>query len=238
MLKVEKTSVHGWEPAIRGMRNPLNSWDKSDSKWNCVCRDESFFCTEECEDCEKYGYELGPNDYDLAKRLIKAGPDHRKFMRMLIVFADVRAPLYWWKEYDTYKVGTVANSTSTMHKIHANEFSRKDFSCEKLFDDTARRYESDDCFYSSALDYTIGALNDARKMFILTQEKRYWDAMIQLLPSSYNQLRTVELNYEVLHNMYHARKSHKLSEWHDFCDWVKSLPYSEFITGHWDEVAR
>ena len=213
MIKIEKTDVVGWESAIRGMRNPLNSWDKSDSKWEDLG--------------EVQGYSVGENDLDLMQRLVKAGSDHSKFMRMLVVFCDITAPLYWWKEYDTYKVGTVANSCSTMHKIHDKEFTRDDFSWERLFDDDRGVHS----FYLNTLDLVIGALNDARTQYRRTNDKRYWEQMIQLLPSSYNQKRTVEVNYAVLRNMYHARKNHKLTEWHTFCEWVETLPYAkELIT--------
>lgn len=234
MIKIERTDVVGWESTIRGMRNPMNSWEKSDSH-ACYCEDcpmveSGHEPAHECNNGE-YGYCVGENDLDLMKRLVKAGSDHSKFMRMLIVFCDITAPLYWWKEYDTYKVGTVANSCSTMHKIHEKEFTREDFACDHLFDDSARRYESDDCFYLSTLDYVIGALNDARTMYHRTKDKRYWWQMIQLLPASYNQKRTVEVNYAVLRNMYHARKNHKLDEWRTFCEWVETLPYAkELIT--------
>lgn len=205
MIKIEKTDVVGWGAAIRGMRNPLNSWDKSDSMMSMV---DTF---------------VGENDLSLMQRLVQAGSDHSKFMRMLAVYCDISAPLYWWKEYDTYKVGTVANSCSTMHKIHENEFTRDDFSGEHLFNDD----RGISGLYLDALDVVIEALNDARTMYRRTKDKRYWWQMIQLLPASYNQKRTVEVNYAVLRNMYHARKNHKLDEWHTFCEWVESLPYAK-----------
>lgn len=213
MVNIENTEVYGWESAIRGMRNPMNSWDKSDSKFNI--------------DYSSTGMWFGANDLDLAKKLVKAGSDHAKFMRMIIVTADVTAPLYWWKEYDTYKVGTVANSCSTMHKIHEKEFTLDDFSCEQLTDnDTAvHGFTSYD-----VLNIIIHTLNYNRERFLETNDKKYWWQMIQLLPTSYNQRRTVLLNYAVLRNMYHARKNHKLNEWHWYCEWVKTLPYSELIT--------
>ena len=222
MIKLEKTEVLGWENAIRGMRNPKNSWDKSDS-----C-----FCTygPECEgNCPVF---IGSNDHSLMTRLRNAGTDHRKFMRMITVYADIIAPLYWWKEFDTYKVGTVANSCSTMHKIHEKEFYEEDFSFERL-ESGYEEYKGDDAMHTAycSMQNTISALNRLRYMYNITKNKKYWDAMIQLLPTSYNQRRTVMLNYEVLANIYKSRKNHKLNEWHTFCDWVESLPYSELITG-------
>lgn len=214
MIKIEKHEVLGWEAAIRGLRNPLNSWHKSDSHWDGEGEGRCYF--------------VGENDLALMQKLVQAGSDHSKFMRMLTVFYDITAPLYWWKEYDTYKVGTVANSCSTMHKIHDKEFTRDDFSWEHLFDDDRGAHS----FYLDTLDVVIGALNDARTQYRRTKDKRYWWQMIQLLPSSYHQKRTVEVNYAVLRNIYHARKNHKLDEWHTFCEWVESLPYAkELITG-------
>lgn len=214
MIKIENTEVVGWEAAIRGMRNPLNSWGKSDSikcyvNANCpgICKNNvSGIC-------------IGPNDLDLMKRLRNAGTDHRKFMRMITVYVDVTAPLYWWKEFDTYKVGTVANSCSTMHKIHAKEFTLEDFSHEHLY------------LPLQDLRPTIDLLNTYRERYLETKDKSDWWQLIQLLPSSYNQRRTVMLNYEVLANIYKSRRNHKLDEWHVFCEWIESLPYSEFITG-------
>ena len=226
MIKLEKTEVMGWEHAIRGMRNPKNSWEKSDSGFCDTIGD-------------KYGniikpenYRVGPNDYDLMKRLRNAGTDHRKFMRMITVYVDILAPLYWWKEFDTYKVGTVANSCSTMHKIASKEFYEEDFSFERL-ESGYEEYKGDDAMHTAycAMQNVISALNRLRYMYNITKNKNYWYAMIQLLPSSYNQKRTVMLNYEVLANMYKSRKDHKLDEWHVFCDWIESLPYSELITG-------
>ena len=167
---------------------------------------------------------IGPNDYGLMMKLIKAGTDHRKFMRMINVSADITAPLYWWKEYDTYKVGTVANSCSTMHMIQAKRFEREDFSIEHIRNHPEHHW-------MVCMDNVISSLNVAREKFVETKDLKYWWQMIQLLPSSYNQKRTVMLNYEVLRNMYHSRKNHKLDEWHTFCDWVRDLPYSELITG-------
>lgn len=204
MIQIEHTEVVGWDSAIRGMRNPMNSWDKSDSCMTTTAIDEG------------WGW-LGKNDLSLMKKLVSAGSDHSKFMRMLVVYCDITAPLYWWKEYDTYKVGTVANSCSTMHKIHAKEFEWDDFSFEHLLPDEATEF----------MKHLIDGLNFYRIKYLETGDKTYWWQMIQLLPSSYNQRRTVELNYAVLRNMYHARKNHKLDEWHTFCEWVESLPYAE-----------
>ena len=245
MLKIENTEVIGWEHAIRGMRNPMNSWEKSDS-----------FCSEikchECPDNQKCSYYfsengcgmpyrntpgeeihyLGPNDHQLMMSLAKGGPVHAKYRRMITVYLDITAPLYWWKEFDTYKVGTVANSCSTMHKIHAKEFTLDDFSCEHLTD-----------IGRNVLNYTIGHINTYRRFFVewdkidynsknayrVYDKKDAWWQMIQLLPTSYNQKRTVMLNYEVLNNIYYSRRKHKLDEWHVFCDWIEDLPYSELI---------
>lgn len=230
MIKIENTEVMGWEAAIRGMRNPLNSWQKSDSHY---CR----MNTKTCIDCEnKQQWCIGPNDLNLMTTLRNAGTDHRKFMRMITVYVDITAPLYWWKEFDTYKVGTVANSCSTMHKIHAKEFTLEDFSCEHLDDDCmAAEVSSGDHFDPltsiDILKVTINGLNYWRRRYLATKAKDDWWQMIQLLPSSYNQRRTIMLNYEVLANMYKSRKDHKLDEWHTFCDWIEGLPYSELITG-------
>ena len=228
MLKIENTEVMGWEHAIRGMRNPKNSWEKSDSGW------EPQFDTEQGPVAGEFV--VGPNDHDLMMRLRNAGTDHRKFMRMIVVYLDITAPLYWWKEFSTYKVGTVANSCSTLHKIHAKEFTLEDFSHEKLIVGINGNWDiaaGPEC-RSAPLDIledTINALNIYREKFLETNDKKYWWQMIQLLPSSYNQKRTVMLNYEVLANIYKSRKDHKLDCWHTFCDWIKSLPYSELITG-------
>ena len=248
MIKLENTEVVGWEHAIRGMRNPLNSWEKSDSEF---IRDPDYGCSGNCP-CEDIDGHCdccfsGANDLDLMKRLRNAGTDHRKFMRMITVYVDITAPLYWWKEFDTYKVGTVANSCSTMHKIAAKEFTLEDFSCEHLFkeDDVGSMYYSataEEEFTSmDVLKVVIEALNTYRKTYIAVKadtvsdydhtSKEYWWQMIQLLPSSYNQKRTVMLNYEVLANIYKSRKNHKLDEWHIFCKWIESLPYSDLITG-------
>ena len=245
MLKLENTEVLGWEAAIRGMRNPMNSWEKSDSSFEDVFEDPENF-----HDYYMKSVEIGPNDLDLMIHLRNAGTDHRKFMRMITVYVDITAPLYWWKEFDTYKVGTVANSCSTMHKIADKEFTLDDFSCEHLmewsdYEDEVRSLEPDRmCNFKFYLLDTISALNNARDLYLLAKSKpmkeeakraglvkKYWWQMIQLLPSSYNQKRTVMLNYEVLANIYKSRKNHKLDEWHTFCDWIESLPYSELITG-------
>lgn len=220
MLKVENVEVLGWDAAIRGMRNPLNSWEKSDSQF---VRDSDYGCFGVCPCAELVDCDcchVGPNDLKLMNTLRNAGTDHRKFMRMITVYLDITAPLYWWKEFDTYKVGTVANSCSTMHKIAAKEFTLEDFSHEHLGYQSIR-----------VLKDTIKVMNDFREEFIKDHEKVNWWQMIQLLPNSYNQRRTVMLNYEVLANMYKSRRNHKLDEWHTFCDWIESLPYSELITG-------
>lgn len=255
MLKFEHIEVLGWEAAIRGMRNPMNSWAKSDS----------FVCDCNCASCHAHGdiqtdrtpclafankgdFVVGPNDLDLMTRLRNAGTDHRKFMRMITVYVDITGPLYWWKEFDTYKVGTVANSCSTMHKIAAKEFTFDDFSREHLigsdpdisinFED---RFSIVDGFDEAGdlevvadqiIEYTILALNFYRKKYLETKDKKYWWQMIQLLPSSYNQRRTVMLNYEVLANIYKSRRNHKLDEWRvDFMNWIRTLPYNELIFG-------
>lgn len=252
MIKIENTEVLGWEATIRGMRNPMNSWEKSDSLFNFydyykndAARDCGFETTiaenilgEELEDpdfsamvnpgCNVTGFALGPNDHKLMMNLAKAGSVDAKYRRMIVVYADITAPLYWWKEFDTYKIGSVANSCSTMHKIHAKEFTLDDFSHEHL---TTYIHEGELCRdWHGSLEATIDDLNAARKLFLETKDKSYWWQMIQLLPSSYNQRRTVMLNYEVLAGIYPKRKDHKLDCWHSFCDWIKSLPYSEIIT--------
>lgn len=261
MIKIEKSETYGWEAAIRGMRNPKNSWDKSDSHI-CMCRYTDCDCAmvmdedepaKECND-GKYGFCIGQNDFELMKTLAAAGNDHGKFLRMITVTVDLTAPLYWWKEFDTYKVGTVADSCSTMHKIHAKEFVLDDFSHEHLFNGIDFVEGNGDMEYyenpTTCLEYVVRVLNhyrnnymvaseklkrtdltDAERKHTVAQKKRFWWQMIQLLPSSYNQKRTVQVNYAVLKNMYHARKNHKLDEWHEFCRWVEALPYSELITG-------
>lgn len=222
MLKIENFEVFGWEHAIRGMRNPKNSWDKSDSSFEDVFEDPENFHTYYMK-----SEEIGPKDLDLMTRLRDAGTDHRKFMRMIVVYVDITAPLYWWKEFDTYKIGTVANSCSTMHKIADKKFTMEDFSCEHLFD-FCPNCDTDS---ETVLRYTISWLNHCREKYLETKDKEYWWQLIQLLPSSYNQKRTVMLNYEVLANIYKSRRNHKLDEWHTFCDWIEMLPYSELITG-------
>ena len=231
MLKIENIDIVGWETAIRGMRNPMNSWEKSDT---------FFFCPSQ-GDIRKIGEgpnlelmsEIGPNDAGLMMKLRDCGTDHRKFMRMITVYMDITAPLYWWKEYDTYKVGTVANSCSTMHKIASKEFEFDDFSHEKLIASVCMEIQEQHIRISpmQALGTTIECLNSYRDLYLKTKDKKYWWQMIQLLPSSYNQRRTVMLNYEVLANMYKSRKNHKLDEWRTFCEHVKTFPYSELITG-------
>ena len=234
MLKIENTEVVGWEHAIRGMRNPMNSWENSDSFIPCYQKTECHKCevNQKCayyfEDGNPYKKDdfIGPNDYTLMKNLRNAGTDHRKFMRMITVYVDITAPLYWWKEFDTYKVGTVANSCSTMHKIHDKEFTLEDFSTEHLYPEVREAFENT----------IIKYLNEARKTYNFLSDtpskKDAWWQMIQLLPSSYNQKRTVMLNYEVLANIYKSRRNHKLDEWHTLCDWIEKLPYSELITGN------
>lgn len=222
MIKIEHTEIYGWIEAIRGMRNPKNSWSKSDSEWRWV-EDPSPINPNDPGMC----FVVGENDLKLMKTLCKAGSDHRKFLRFISVYADITAPLYWWKEFDTYKVGTVANSCSTMHKIHAKEFTLDDFSTDKLSSDGVELMEK----------HIIPFLEESRKWFNAKSiydppefKKQCWYDMIQTLPASYNQRRTVLLNYEVLRNQYHARKHHKLDEWHDYCRWIESLPYAELIT--------
>lgn len=258
MIKFENTEVVGWEAAIRGMRNPMNSWEKSDSTcFGCMDSGEKRF--RDCETCDDY---IGPNDRDLMMRLAKAGSEHAKYRRMIVCYVDITAPLYWWKEFDTYKVGTVANSCSTMHRIAEKEFTLEDFSCEHLLatesfpinDDVVYEcgsFLSDFCpddfvrakfaetpamntfvWPMDILHMEIKMLNLARSCYVNTNDKRYWWQMIQLLPSSYNQRRTVMLNYEVLANIYRQRQGHKLDEWRvGFMKWIESLPYSEIITG-------
>lgn len=211
MIRIDNVvipSPEQWKAIIMGMRNPINSWNRSDSQ----------FWPDHMQ--------LGDKDRDLMKRLADGGTVHAKYRRMITVYADITAPLYWWKEFDTYKVGTAANSCSTMHKIAAKEFTLEDFSYENLFNEPENGY-----FGRNAFSSLIDELNKARNLYLSTKDKKYWYQMIQILPSSYNQKRTVMMNYEVLCNIYHSRKDHKLDEWHDFCDWIKTLPYSELITG-------
>ena len=247
MIKFENTEVVGWEAAVRGMRNPMNSWEKSDSGLTCsqnknnIC---DIHCTADnyCKPLDKYL--IGLNDHDLMMRLRNAGTDHRKFMRMITVYLDITAPLYWWKEFDTYKVGTVANSCSTMHKIHAKEFTLEDFSTEHLVSGWAGKDKNGTDIVLTGpyecMENIIIMLNRVRNSYLVALKtesetglsaKDIWWQMIQLLPTSYNQKRTVMLNYEVLANIYKSRRNHKLDEWHIFCDWIESLPYSELITG-------
>ena len=234
MLKIEKTvlpSPEQWEIIIEGMRNPKNSWDKMDSE-KIIVNPES---VEAYDDCPDWGYDIGENDHKLMTQLAKGGAVHAKYRRMIPVFLTINAPFYWWKEFDTYKVGTVANSCSTMHKIHAKPFSLDDFSYEHLAlttdgwitDNNGQKW----CDPATTIETLKNTLNACRDLYLKTKEKVWWWQMIQLLPTSYNQKRTVMLNYEVLVNIYHSRKNHKLDEWHTFCDWIRGLPYSELITG-------
>lgn len=237
MIKIENTEVVGWEAAIRGMRNPLNSWEKSDSKWysigiptsNPAAINDKYLSQKYC---------IGDNDLDLMKRLRNAGTDHRKFMRMITVYVDITAPLYWWKEFDTYKVGTVANSCSTMHKIHSKEFTLEDFSTEHLCKSNIEVLEDLilelEYWRNKFVNYDeyCKVVPEFREMY---SKKDCWWQMIQLLPSSYNQRRTVMLNYEVLANIYKSRRNHKLDEWHVFCEWIENLPYAELITDKVEE---
>lgn len=268
MIKIENVSIVGWEPAIRGARNPMNSWEKSDSLifdygtdgedgWGeIVCHDIFFKRTkilpEDWNTSIDNDILIGPNDLKLLTNLAKAGSDEAKFRRMIVVYVDITAPMYWWKEADTYKVGTVRNSCSTMHKIHAKEFELSDFSTEHLFskkdfinEDKTVPFENDPALSAITVDgdiayftstgfveLTCDVLNHYRDLFLKTHDKKYWWQMIQLLPSSYNQRATLMLNYEVLSNMYHARKNHKLDEWREFCKWIETLPYAkELIIG-------
>lgn len=256
MIKIENTEVIGWEHVIRGMRNPMNSWAKSDSG---ICKggDDGIGCkncaNDICHHPFDSSFQLGKNDYGLMMRLAAAGPVHAKYRRMIVVYADITAPLYWWKEFDTYKIGTVANSCSTMHKIAEKEFTLDDFSHEHLLSSRKPvlketelapgvikyepKYEKniipllDDISPKELFLTTIDMLNLYRKEYLETKDKRYWWQLIQLLPSSYNQRRTVMMNYEVLAGLYPWRKDHKLDEWHKFCDWIRQLPWSEIITG-------
>lgn len=257
MIKIENCDVFGWEHAIRGMRNPMNSWGKGDSHTCYECYDLELDIDNNgnhlCADCG--GFKIGPNDHGLMMRLIKGGPVHAKYRRMITVYLDITAPLYWWKEFDTYKVGTVANSCSTMHKIAAKEFDVDDFSHDHLTGKPDGLWVNADGkeFMCSAYDFlqiTCDVLNHYRDLYlkgfngvpgddahnIEPKSKDIWWQMIQLLPSSYNQKRTIMLNYEVLAGIYPMRKDHKLDEWREFCKWIESLPYSEIITGGCHEV--
>ena len=261
MIKLEKFEVMGWEHAIRGMRNPMNSWEKSDSGIGCtkrtdwnqkldigplLCKDCGVTYDSHCI-CRSFHtprkqFVVGDNDHKLMMKLRNAGTDHRKFMRMITVYVDITAPLYWWKDFDTYKVGTVANSCSTMHKIHDKELEWGDFSTEHLMYDRCGETEDSPLILNPAdrqcalapqdiMILTIDMLNASRLKYLETNDKKYWWQMIQLLPSSYNQKRTIMLNYEVLANIYRSRRNHKLDEWVEFCAWIEKLPYSEIITG-------
>jgi hypothetical protein len=239
MIKLENYEVVGWEHALRGMRNPMNSWDRADSKTVNAVLKRHEICPGVVEDayepCEPY-FSIGLNDGELAMKLAKGGPVHAKYRRMIEVYVDITAPLYWWKEFDTYKVGTVSNSCSTMHKIQDKEFTLEDFSCEHLItggNDNCWVADHDEYLLYYPIDIltlTIDSLNECRRLYLITKDKKYWWQMIQLLPSSYNQRRTIKLNYEVLANIYKWRKNHKLDEWCEFCKWIETLPYSELIT--------
>ncbi len=220
MIKIEKTDVYGWEAAIRGMRNPMNSWGRSDSYKTHIEDPETLQVAD-------FEFFVGDADKELMMNLASGGSVHAKYRRMITVTCDITAPLYWWKEFDTYKVGTVANSCSTMHKIHTKEFTIEDFSVEHL---GFLPYGEGEYNFKASIYETINDLNLARELFLETKDKRYWWQMIQLLPSSYNQKRTVLMNYEMLTNVFRWRKDHKLDEWHVFCDWITSLPHSEIIT--------
>ena len=253
MLKIENVEVNGWEHAIRGMRNPMNSWEKSDSHLELNCKsckwDRALSVCKYTPLTTCYRYVVGENDKNLMMKLRDAGTDHRKYMRMIVVYLDIVAPLYWWKEFDTYKVGTVANSCSTMHKIAEKKFTPDDFSHEHLDDIWGYEPEVRDMaptiefttYTDAVTDYVLGPddilnltikmLNRCRDLYNKTKENTYWWQMIQLLPSSYNQRRTIMLNYEVLANIYKSRRNHKLDEWHTLCDWIETLPCHELITG-------
>lgn len=243
MIKLENTEVVGFGAAIRGMRNPKNSWDKMDTA-PCAT---SEYTVEHCADCEyinlcnayegdlERNYILGPNDLELATKLAKGGPVHAKYRRMMGVYVDITAPLFWWKEFDTYKVGTVANSCSTMHKIHDAPFGVHNFTLDTLLRGNLAKADGELVEPSLKAHYkhftnVISSLNNLRDLYLKTNDKKYWRSMIEMLPSSYNQKRTILLNYEVLHNIYFSRRDHKLTEWHKFCNWIESLPYSELIT--------
>ena len=237
MIKFEHIYIHGWEAAIRGMRNPLNSWKRSDSSYGCSEEGVCISCGFDPNWCGNTpNYVIGPNDHALMMKLAKAGSEHSKYRRFITVTMDVTAPLYWWKEFDTYKVGTVANSCSTMHKIHAKEFELDDFSHEHLIESGYMDKPTDIAIKNlvagpkAILGLNIDMLNICRNHYLKTKDKETWWQMIQLLPSSYNQKRTVMLNYEVLAHIYQQRKDHKLDEWHEFCNMIRELPYSEIIT--------
>lgn len=233
MLKIEKfvtMSPAQYEIIIEGMRNPKNSWDRSDSFTTHICDEDTM-------ETADFAWFMGENDHKLAESLADGGPVHAKYRRMMVVYLTINAPFYWWKEFDTYKVGTVCNSCSTMHKIHSKEFTMDDFSIEHLmewedYESEAKELKPDRlCNFKFYLMDTISALNNARDLYLKTNDKKYWWQMIQLLPTCYNQKRTIMLNYEVLANIYKWRRNHKLDEWHTFCNWIEELPYSELITG-------
>ena len=237
MLKIEKfvtMSPAQYDIVIEGMRNPKNSWNRSDSYTTHICDGDTM-------ETADFAWFMGDNDHKLAESLADGGPVHAKYRRMMVVYLTINAPFYWWKEFDTYKVGTVCNSCSTMHKIHSKEFTMDDFSIEHLME--WEDYESETkelkpdrlCNFKFYLMDIISALNNARDLYLQTNDKKYWWQMIQLLPTCYNQKRTIMLNYEVLANIYKWRRNHKLDEWHTFCDWIEELPYSELITGRKDE---
>ena len=240
MLKIEKTDIHGWESAIRGARNSFNSWDKSDSEYlscfeaNAENRTRHTVCKDSWK-IQSGVYHVGDADLALMKKLAKAGPSHAKYRRFITVTMDVTGPLYWWKEMDTYKVGTVGNSCSTMHKIADKEFTEEDFSFDHIIDEVTNSqcytYRDTEWDAGDVTDLLIGILNHYRDLYLETKDKKYWWQIIQLLPSSYNQKRTLLVNYEVLANIYHQRKGHKLDEWQMFCEWIEGLPMSEIITG-------
>ena len=233
MLKIENVvspSSEQWKAIIMGTRNPMNSWSRSDTEYDIDFVDDSVWPHKN----EHYDTFIGPNDHDLMMRLVKGGPVHAKYRRMITVYMDIIAPFYWWKEFSTYKVGTVANSCSTMHKIHAKEFTLEDFSCEHLMDDGDEELVYGDWVPLHVLEHIIVVLNRQRDRYLETKDKKYWWQIIQLLPSSYNQRRTVMLNYEVLANIYKSRKDHRLDEWREFCKWIEELPFSELITGKED----
>ena len=239
MIKIDNVDVFGWESAIRGMRNPMNSWDKSDSGKGCTRKNWNGEVTSTCENCEyirgdkvspcySNKFIIGEHDLKLMKSLSKAGSDHGKFLRMINVTLDITAPLYWWKEFDTYKVGTVANSCSTMHKIHSKEITKDDFSFDQRDEDVAKKcelYVDEFACYCSPEEIIVAICENLRLNYEKTKDKRYWRYLIQILPDSYDQKRTVQLNYQVLKSMYFARKNHKLDEWVEFCKWIETLPY-------------
>lgn len=223
MLKIENVKVFGFESAIRGLRSPMNSWEKSDTEYKLILDSKCSEDVEKAKICGNVLVEIGQNDLKLMQSLVKAGSDHSKFMRMINVTLDITAPLYWWKEFDTYKVGTVRNSCSTMHKIHEKEFTLDDFSIDDFY------FEDDECgmHLSDMFKNVVADCEFLRKKFVETGDKKYWRGLIQLLPESYNQRATVQLNYTVLRNMYHSRKNHKLDCWRTFCEWIETLPYAE-----------